>query len=73
MLKAVLSLLFAAFFAHDSLLTLRSGVFRYRGKRHARNEEPKTFWAGVIWFGLLALVMLGYAAWLALRANGSAE
>ena len=49
---------------------LQTGSFRYKGRSHARSEEPKTFWVGVLWFGILALVMLGYAAMLLARLGG---
>lgn len=53
--------------------SLQSGVFRYKGRSHARTGEPKTYWMGVVWFGVLAIVMLGYAAWQGFRTFGGGE
>lgn len=40
---------------------LRNGTIRYRTRTHARAAEPKTYWLTVGWFGLLALIGLGFA------------
>lgn len=62
-LQIAVALLIGLYLGWVVVSALRTGVFRYRGRRHLRAEEPKTFWFGVAWFGVLALVALGYAAY----------
>ena len=60
--RLAISGLLGLYLGYVALRSLRTGVFRYKGRSHTRAEEPKTFWMGVAWFGVLALAMLGYTA-----------
>ncbi|HWA40083.1 MAG TPA: hypothetical protein VG712_00635 [Gemmatimonadales bacterium] len=64
--RLAISGLVGLYLGYISLRALRTGVYRYKGRSHDRSAEPKTFWMGVIWSGLLALVALGYALMQAL-------
>ena len=65
--RLAISGLLGLYLGFVAIRSLQTGVFRYKGRSHGKTEEPKTYWMGVVWFGLLALTMLGYAAMLLLR------
>ncbi|HET7043156.1 MAG TPA: hypothetical protein VFI13_14145 [Gemmatimonadales bacterium] len=41
---------------------LRSGAVRYRTRTHRKEDEPKSYWLVIGWFGILALLALAWAA-----------
>jgi hypothetical protein len=65
--RLAISGLLGLYLGYVAVRSLQTGVFRYKGRSHGKADEPKTYWMGVVWFGLLALVMLGYAAMLLVR------
>jgi|GEM_PF-4319182 len=69
MLLALGSALLGCYLTFVVVSSLRTGVFRYKSRTHRKTEEPKTFWMGVIWFAVLAVVLFVYAAmeWRQLR------
>lgn len=73
MMRLAISGLLGLYLGFVAIRSLQTGVFRYKGRSHGKTEEPKTYWMGVVWFGLLALTMLGYAVMIVIRGPGRAE
>lgn len=60
--RLAISGLLGLYLGYVAVRSLQTGVFRYKGRDHPKTGEPKTYWMGVVWFAVLAVVMLGYAA-----------